>query len=89
MATRRRGKVELRMVRSAACLFLVGTLAGCATPRLIPPGVSGDANSVRIFNTWSKGEALPYAAKHCAAFGKVPKVRKWEPMTLVFDCVVP
>lgn len=44
---------------------------------------------MRIFNTWSKEEALPYAAKHCAAFGKVPKVRKWEPITLVFDCVVP
>ena len=76
-------------MRMAAPLLLLGSLGGCATPRLIPPGVSGDANSVRIFNTWGKEEALPYAAKHCATFGKVPKVRNWEPLTLVFDCVVP
>ncbi len=74
-----------------AVLALAGcSVAGCATPRLIPPGVSGDAASVTISNTWGDQEALPYAAKHCATYGKVPKLRQRKMViTLVYDCVVP
>lgn len=74
-------------MRAVAILLLGAAVAGCVG-RLIPPGVSGDSNSVTVSNTYGLEEAWPEAVEHCAIYGKVPKHREWKPfMSMVFDCV--
>lgn len=74
---------------AAASILLVTSLSACTTTRLIPPGVSGDATSVTVSNTWGTEEAWPYAVEHCAKHGKLPKEKRRKPVfAIVYDCVV-
>jgi hypothetical protein len=68
-----------------ACLLL---LAGCAA-RLVPAGVSGNETFVTVSNVWNSADALPYATKHCAQYGKMPRMKHSEGYSVVFDCVTP
>jgi hypothetical protein len=63
-------------------------LPACAA-RLIPAGVSGNEAFVTVSNVWNVNDALPYATKHCAKYGKVPKMTHSEGYSVVFDCVTP
>jgi starvation-inducible outer membrane lipoprotein len=74
------------MKRLLCVAFLA--LAGCAA-RLIPAGVSGNETFVTVSNVWNSSDALPYATKHCARYGKVPKMTHSEGYSVVFDCVTP
>jgi hypothetical protein len=62
-------------------------LAGCASMRVLPAGVSGNAAYVSVSNVWNESEALPYAEKHCAQFGKIPRFQSKAAYAVVFDCV--
>lgn len=81
----------MAMRRSAeiiALALLAATLGGCATTRLIPPPVSGDADKVTVYNTWGMDEAWPLAVKHCAKYGKIPrKMRQTLFVSIEFTCV--
>lgn len=67
--------------------MLLLALTGCASMRLIPAGVSGNEAFVTISNVWNSSEALPYATKHCAQYGKIPRMKQTESYSVVFDCV--
>lgn len=75
-------------MKMLVCLALLA-VAGCATARLVPAGVSGNETYVMISNVWGPGEALPYATKHCAQYGKVPQLKDSQGYTARFDCVAP
>jgi hypothetical protein len=68
------------------CLPLA--FGGCAA-RLVPAGVSGNETYVTVSNVWNSADALPYATKHCAQYGKVPMMKHSEGYSVVFDCVSP
>lgn len=76
-------------VKNVVLLALVATLSSCASMRVMPAGVSGNEAYVSISNVWNSAEALPYATKHCAQYGKVPRMKHSEGYSVVFDCVVP
>lgn len=61
-------------------------LSACAA-RLVPAGVSGNEAYVTVFNVWNSREALPYATRHCAQYGKVPRMQHSEGYSVIFDCV--
>ena len=63
------------------------SLTGCASMRVLPAGVSGNEAYVSISNVWNEAEALPYATKHCAQYGKIPKFQSKQGYAVVFDCV--
>lgn len=63
-------------------------LSACSA-RLVPAGVSGNEAFVTVSNVWSVKDAMPYATKHCAQYGKVPKMTHSEGYSVVFDCVAP
>jgi hypothetical protein len=67
-------------------LVLLLLLAGCAG-RLVPPGISGNETFVTVSNVWNSREALPYATRHCAQYGKVPRMQHSEGYSVIFDCV--
>jgi hypothetical protein len=63
-------------------------ISGCATtPRLLPAKVSGNEVFVAVYNVWNVRDALPYATRHCAQYGKVPRPSGMEGITARFDCV--
>jgi hypothetical protein len=68
--------------------LLMLLLAGCSA-RLFPAGVSGNETYVTVSNVWNSADALPYATRHCARYGKVPRMKHSEGYTVVFDCVAP
>lgn len=75
-------------MQKASIFLVLVSLSGCATTRLVPPSVSGNADTVAVSNTWGREEAWPYAVQHCRKHGRVPKKNRWKPFaTLVFDCV--
>lgn len=69
-------------------LFTPLLLSACAG-RLVPANVSGTSAYVSVGNIWNAGEALPYATKHCAEYGKVPRLTHMEGYSAIFDCVAP
>lgn len=71
----------------ALCAMLL--VSACASMRVFPAGVSGNEAFVTVSNVWNSSEALPYATKHCAQYGKVPRMKHSEGYSVVFDCVAP
>lgn len=67
-------------------LAAVLLLSGCAA-RLLPPGISGNEAFVTVSNVWNDGEALPYATRHCAQYGKIPRLQQSNGYSFTFDCV--
>ena len=76
-------------MRHLAIIFTSVALAGCASARLLPAGVSGNAAYVSVSNVWNEAEALPYAEKHCAQHGKIARFQSKQNYAVVFDCVAP
>ncbi|WP_028970165.1 hypothetical protein [Sphingomonas sp. URHD0057] len=74
----------MRMLIIASLLLT----AGCAA-RLFPAGVSGNETFVTVTNVWNSADALPYATKHCAQYGRVAQMKHTEGYSVVFDCVKP
>lgn len=72
-----------------ALLVAALALSACASMRVLPAGVSGNETYVTVSNVWNSGEALPYATRHCAQYGKVPRMKHSEGYSVVFDCVTP
>jgi hypothetical protein len=71
-------------------IFLAAVaLSGCAGARLMPAGVAGNEAFVSVSNVWGAGDALPYAEKHCAKFGKIAKLNRTEGYSVSFDCIAP
>ena len=69
----------------------VGLLAGCENQvyglGLVPQNVSGDENSVSVFNVWKATDAQPLADRHCSQFDKRAVFARSAPITMMFDCV--
>lgn len=80
------GHITKSLVASFAAALLV---SGCASVRLTPAGVSGNAAYVSVSNVWNSAEALPYAEKHCAQYEKIARFKTKEEYSFVFDCVEP
>lgn len=76
-------------MRLAAALSAMLLVSACASMRIVPAGVSGNEAFVTVSNVWNSSEALPYATKHCAQYGKVPRMKHSEGYSVVFDCVAP
>ena len=70
-----------RLVRKVFLGIAMLLTTGCESMRVLPAGVSGNSEFVSISNVWNVGDALPYATKHCAQFGKVPKPTSSNPDT--------
>lgn len=57
--------------------------------RVLPAGVTGNAEFVTITNVWGVPDALPYAEKHCATYQRVARLKQQEGYTVSFDCIKP
>jgi hypothetical protein len=72
-------------------LICVAFLAGCENQvygaGLVPQSVTGDENSVSIFNVWSANDAQPLADRHCLQYEKRAVFARSAPITMTFDCV--
>jgi len=73
-------------------LALFITVSGCSSPNqvyglgVVPQNVTGDENSVSVFNVWSAGDALPLALNHCVQYKKLPEFERMGPITAYFKC---
>jgi hypothetical protein len=76
--------MNLRVAATFAAFVLA---SGCATGRAIPASVTGNAEFVSVSNVWGVKDALPYAEKHCSAYGKTAKLKQQEGYAVSFDCV--
>jgi hypothetical protein len=67
----------------AIAILSVLPLIGCGQ------GVSGNGSYVTVSNVWSDADALPEATKHCAKWGKEPRLKYFDDnrFSAVFDCV--
>lgn len=74
-------------------LLTVLLLSACSSENqvyglgMVPQNVTGDANSVDVFNVWSGGDALPLAQRHCQGFGKNAEFARMSGITAKFTCV--
>ncbi|WJY17682.1 hypothetical protein QQS45_08475 [Alteriqipengyuania flavescens] len=74
-------------MKPAAALAAALLLSACASLRVLPPGVDGNSEFVTVSNVWNTNDALPYAEKHCAEYGKVARASGQSGYTVTFDCV--
>lgn len=76
-------------MKAIAILTIALALAGCESMRVLPAGVNGNSEFVTISNVWNVGSALPYAEKHCAQYGKIPRAsaNNAGEYAFTFDCV--
>ena len=76
-------------------LMVVGlsALTACADGRSLSDRlagssrVSGDAETVQVYETGSRAEALPFAGGHCAHFGRSAEYSSVEAKVYTFRCV--
>ena len=67
-------------------------LTGCGDPNqvyglgVVPQSISGDENSVEVFNVWSGGDAQPLADRHCRQYDKDAIFQRMRAITAIFTC---
>jgi hypothetical protein len=65
--------------------------AGCASTA--PDGdagvlsLRGDADTAKVEMRWSGLDPYPAAERHCAKYGKTPRIRQEGTTRAIFDCV--
>ena len=68
------------------------TLSACGNPDqvygagLVPQKITGDENSVNVFNVWSAGDAMPLASRWCDKYDKTPVFVNMSLISANFDC---
>ena len=73
------------------CAFTL-VLSGCGDPNqvyglgAVPQSISGDENSVEVFNVWSGGDAQPLADRHCRQYDKDAIFQRMRAITAIFTC---
>lgn len=80
------------MLRTVGLVLVAVMLSGCGNPDqvyglgVIPQNVTGDENSVSVFNVWSGGDALPLAERHCQQYDKSAVFERMMGITAEFSC---
>ena len=70
-------------------LILAAALAATACARAQPFLLDGDARRAVVKYSGDLAATLPFAARHCAGYGRVPHLADHDLDTAYYDCVKP
>ena len=80
------------LTKTGAIGCLTIALTGCGGPNqvyglgAVPQSITGDENSVEVFNVWSGGDAQPLADRHCRQYDKDAIFQRMRAITAIFTC---
>lgn len=80
----------MRLIAICSCMLIFLTACGNSNQvyglGLVPQKVTGDENSVNVFNVYSAGDAFPLASKWCSKYDKKAVFEKMSVISANFNC---